>query len=173
LATASASRAAAFDSVRDGLLLPDEGDVLPDDAAAPVGFPVFSIAFAAVTFAPAAGASLSTFSFAADAGPDGVDAAPMLRTFVFPALSVLGVVSPPIDRTFAFGAVSPPMLRTLAFGAAFLLLASAAGAGAGEDAGAGDGALGVCDELLSPEVGRLAITGTCLCWFCCWNAPGC
>lgn len=169
MATASASRA-AFDSARDGLLLPDEGDVLPDDAAAPVGFPVFSIAFAAVTFAPAAGASLSTFSFAADAGPGGVDA---VRTFVFPALSILGAVSPPIDRTFAFGAVSPPMLRTLAFGAAFLLLASAAGAGAGEDAGAGDGALGVCDELLSPAVGRLAITGTCLCWFCCWNAPGC
>jgi len=71
----------------------------------------------------------------------------------------LGVVSPPIDRTFAFGAVSPPMLRTLAFGAAFLLLASAAGAGAGEGVGAGDGALGVCDELLSPAVGRLAITG--------------
>lgn len=138
-----------------GEFRPDDGagDVAPDrEAAAPVGSPDFSIAFAAATLVPASGTALSTSFFTADGSAAGF-VAPMVKTLVPPVFSTLGVLSPPMLKTFApigfstFGTPSPPIDKTLAFGA--------------EAAGAD-----------SPACGRFAIfTGACCC--CCPAAAGC
>lgn len=105
--TASAARAAALAApeVREGDERPDDGvgEVFPlADAGA---FSTFSIAFAAVTLAPASadadGVSFFGSSFFAGAG------VPIERTFAFG----FGA-SPPMLKTFG---ASPPMLKT--FGA--------------------------------------------------------
>lgn len=140
-----AARAAAEGPVpRDGDARPDEGvgDVLPDPPDVLVGSPVFSMAFAAVTFDPPSGAFLSALSFAADGAGVGF---PRERTLAPPDFSTFGaVVSAPIVNTFAFGAgaESPDMLNTFALGAS---LFEAVGA---------DGAASVA---LSPAAGLFAI----------------
>ena len=86
-----------------GLVRPDS-----DVGVAAVDSPVFSIAFAAATLEPAAGSSLSTFSFAKFGSDFGTGAvAPRLKTFAPPDFSTLGA-SPPIDSTLAFGAADVP-----------------------------------------------------------------
>ena len=127
----------SFLSAGVGLLRPEDvGDVLVAD----VGSPVFSMAFAAVTFVPAAGVSGFAASLAVGFAAGAGLSPPMLRTFEPPPPSTLGFgASAPIERVFA------PI---------------------GFEAGAGAGAVEGEGAVSAPD-GRFAILGVCWGWYPC------